>query len=461
MANIDSIKKYKNIYMIGIGGISMSGIAEILVNWNFNVSGSDCTDSDIIKKLKTNNIDVAIGQNLDGIKKADLVVYTAAISKDNPELVLAKELNIPCVERADFLGELTKAFEDTIGISGTHGKTTTTSMISTCFLEAKLDPSIQVGAILKEIDGNYRVGNSPYFIIEACEYVESFLKFRPKSEVILNIDNDHLDYFKNLDAIKYAFEKYVKLLPDNGLLVLNADDENCLALKNFVNCKVVTYGINNNDANFVAKNISYDDNGFGIFDVFYNNNFYGHFELSTSGKHNILNALATISLCDSYNIDKRFIQAALKKFTGASRRLEYKGKLHGASIFDDYGHHPTEILATFNAINNKKFNESWVVFQPHTYSRTISLLNDFANSLKGFDHVIITDIYAAREKNTYGISSKDLADKINLLGKHALYISSFDEIVEFLKENVKEKDLVLTLGAGTVTEISNMLKEDI
>ena len=457
LANIDAIRKYKNIHMIGIGGISMSGIAEILVNWNFHVTGSDSTDSAIIQKLRKNNIPVHIGHDLENIKNADLVVYTAAISKNDPELVLAHELNIPTVERADFLGELTKAYENTIAISGTHGKTTTTSMISTCFLEANLDPSIQVGAILKDIDGNYRVGNSPYFIIEACEYVESFLKFRPKTEVILNIDNDHLDYFKNFESIKYAFQKYVKLLPENGLLVINADDISCLELSNFVNCNIVSYGIKNVSADFIAKNISFDNNGFGCFDVYYHNEFFEHFELSIAGYHNVLNALACIALCNEYKIDKKFIKNALKKFTGASRRLEYKGSFNSASIFDDYGHHPTEILATSNAIKNKTYNESWVIFQPHTYSRTKNLLEDFANSLLEFDHIIITDIYAAREENVYGISAKDLVDKINSLNKQALYIPAFDDIVQFLKNNVKENDLVLTLGAGTVTNIGPML----
>ena len=300
-------------------------------------------------------------------------------------------------------------------------------------------------------------GNSSYFIIEACEYVESFLKFRPKSEVILNIDNDHLDYFKNLDAIKFAFEKYVKLLPSDGLLVLNADDNSCLELINSSPCQVVTYGIENEDADFKAKDIVFDNNGFASFDAYKNNEFLDNFSLSVAGYHNVLNALACIGLCFNYNIDIKCIKSALKKFTGASRRLEYKGSINQASLFDDYGHHPTEIRATSNAIKNKTYNESWVVFQPHTYSRTKSLLDDFAKSLLEFDHIIITDIYAAREKNVYGISSKDLANKINDYGKNAIYISSFEEIVSYLKNNVKKDDIVLTLGAGTVTEIGGML----
>ena len=458
MPNIDNIKKYKHIHFIGIGGVSMSGIAEILHHWNFKVTGSDATASETTDKLNSHGIKVTIGHDLDNIKKCDLVVYTAAISKDDPELVEAKNMGIETIERANFLGELTKSFENTIGISGTHGKTTTTSMVSCCFLEASYDPSIQVGADLKELDGNYRIGNSPYFIIEACEYVESFLKFRPKSEIILNIDNDHLDYFKNFDNIKNAFIKYVKLLPNDGLLVVNADDENCLALKNFVNCNVISYGINNDTADFTAKNIIFDNNGFASFDVYYKNNLYSNIKLSVAGRHNVLNALACISLCNYYGIDKSFIKSALLKFTGASRRLEYKGSFNNVSVYDDYGHHPTEITATASSIKNKSYNSSWVVFQPHTYSRTKSLLDEFANSLLSFDNIIITDIYAARENNIYNISSKDLVDKINSLEHNkAIFIQDFDDIVTYLKANCKKDDLVLTLGAGTVTHIGDML----
>ena len=228
MPNIDNIKKFKKVHMIGIGGVSMSGIAAILKNWGFLISGSDCTESENTLKLKELGIPVTIGNNIEDVNNSDIIVYSAAIKEDNPEMIEAKRLNIPTMERANFLGELTRCYKDTICISGTHGKTTTTSMVSLCFLEALKDPSIQVGAYLKQIDGNYKVGNSEHFVIEACEYVESFLKFNPKAEIILNIDNDHLDYFKNFENIKNAFIKYVKLIPDDGLLVLNGDDTNCL-----------------------------------------------------------------------------------------------------------------------------------------------------------------------------------------------------------------------------------------
>ena len=457
MPNIENIKKYKNIHMIGIGGVSMSGIAAILTNWGFNVTGSDWAQSEATDKLTSMNIKVTIGHNLEDVSKSDVVVYSAAIKQDDPEMLEAKRLNIPTIERADFLGELTRCFKDTICISGTHGKTTTTSMISLCFLEALKDPSIQVGAFLNAIDGNYKVGNSEHFIIEACEYVESFLKFSPKAEIILNIDNDHLDYFKTFDNIKNAFVKYTKLLPDDGLLIINGDDKNCLDLPKYTNAKVIKYGINNTNVDFYAKNIEFDNDGFPSFDVYKNSEFFESISLSVPGAHNVLNALACISLCDYYGIDKKDLQNALKKFTGAHRRFEFKGKIKGASIYDDYCHKPTEIVDTSTSVNNKKHHKSWVVFQPHTYSRTKNLLDDFAKALLNFDNIIILDIYAARETNTYNISSKDLVDKIISLGKDAQYFPDFDKCVSYLKENVEKNDIVLTLGAGTVTKIGPML----
>ena len=459
MPNIENLKKYKNIHMIGIGGVSMSGIAAILNNWGFTITGSDWCESENTNKLNNLGINVSIGHNIDNIKNADIVVYSAAIKQDDPEIVEAKRLNIPTIERADFLGEITRCFKDTICISGTHGKTTTTSMISLCFIEGLQDPSIQVGAFLKQLDGNYRIGNSEHFILEACEYVESFLKFSPKAEIILNIDNDHLDYFKNFENIKNAFIKYVKLLPDNGFLVVNGDDKNCLDLPKYTNAKYISYGISNDNVNFRASNINFNNDGFAEFDVYFNNEFYEHFSLSVPGIHNVLNALSCIALCDFYGIDKAAIKSGLLKFTGAHRRFEFKGKLNGSSIYDDYAHHPTEIIATYNSLKNKKYNKSWVVFQPHTYSRTKNLLDDFANALINFDNIIVLDIFAAREKNTFNISSNDLVNKINLIdsNKKAIYIEDFDKCVSYLKDNIKKDDIIITLGAGSVTEIGPLL----
>lgn len=455
--NIENLKKYKHIHLIGIGGVSMSGIAEILHHFGLFVTGSDCCKSRITDKLASHGIYVSIGHSTSLVEKADLVIYSAAIKHDDPELVCARQRNIVIVERADFVGFLTRIYHDTIGISGTHGKTTTTSMISLCFIEAGLDPNIQVGAQLKQINGNYRVGNSNYFILEACEYVESFLKFNPKSAVVLNIDNDHLDYFKTFDNIINAFNKYVALLPRDGLLVTNADDENCVNLRKHTYAKTVTFAIKNEKANFVARNISFDTNGFPTFDVYYNNNFYAEIKLNVPGMHNVYNALACIALCSNYGIEKYTMKSALKKFTGANRRFELVGSYNNICVYDDYAHHPSEIVATSKALQKKTYRQSWVIFQPHTYSRTKTLLDDFAKALLDFNNIIITDIYAARETNTYDISSQDLVDKINLLGKKAVYIQDFDDIAKYIKERACPNDIILTMGAGTIVDVAKKI----
>ena len=457
---LNTIKNCKHIHMVGIGGVSMSGIAEIMHNSGFTVTGYDAVSSEITDRLISHGIKVTTDHDLSDLNTADLVVYTAAISQDDPELIEAHNLGIPTVERCDFVGYLTRTYENTIGISGTHGKTTTTSMVSLCFLEAGLDPTIQVGANLKELGGNYRVGKSSYFILEACEYVESFLKFSPKAEIILNIDNDHLDYFKNFENIKNAFIKYVEILPDDGLLVVNGDDNNCLDLSSHTKAKALSYGISNKNTDFFATNIAFDDNGFAEFDVYSKEKFYERIKLSVPGMHNVLNALACIVLCCEYGIDKEYIKTALSKFTGAHRRFEFVGNFNGVTVFDDYGHHPTEIVATAKALMNKKYNKSWVVFQPHTYSRTKTLLDDFAKALLNFDYVVLTDIYAAREKNIYGVSSMDLVNRINEFSENkAVYLKDFEEISKYVKEYAEFGDIVLTLGAGNVNQVGNMIVE--
>lgn len=451
------IKKYKNIYMVGIGGISMSGIAEILVKWGYNVSGSDWAKSDQTEWLEKNGVKVNIGQVAENISNdIDLVVYTAAIKEDNPELVKARELNIPIVERGMFLGELTKLFKDTIGIAGTHGKTTTTSMVACSFLEANLDPSIQVGAVLSNIDGNYRVGHSDYFIIEACEYCESYLNFKQRSAIVLNIDNDHLDYFGNIENIQKSFEKYVSHLPADGFLVINVDDMRCYALRNHTKATVITVGSGYN-ANWHYENLDFDEDGCASYDVYHDREKVQRIKLNVTGVHNVMNSLCCIALCDAYGIDVSIVAKALAKFNGASRRLEFKGMFNGAKVYDDYGHHPTEIMATVRGIKNKKFNESWVVFEAHTYSRLVEHLKDFAKALVNFDHIIIMDIYAAREVNTFNIHEEDLMNELKNLGKDSVHISDYDEIVKYLGDNVQKDDIILTLGAGNVTKIATLL----
>ncbi len=451
------IKKYKNIYMVGIGGISMSGIAEILVKWGYNVSGSDWAKSSQTEWLEKNGVKVNISQVAENITKdIDLVVYTAAIKEDNPELVKAKELNIPIVERGMFLGELTKLFKDTIGIAGTHGKTTTTSMVACAFLEANLDPSIQVGAVLSNIDGNYRVGKSDYFIIEACEYCESYLNFKQRSAIVLNIDDDHLDYFGSIENIQKSFQKYVSNLPADGFLVINIDDKRCISLMNHTKATVITVG-SGFSANWHYENLDFDNDGYPSFDVYHDREKVQRVKLNVTGVHNVMNSLCCIALCDAYGIDVKTVAKALAKFNGASRRLEYKGLFNGAKVYDDYGHHPTEIMATVRGIKNKKFNESWVVFEAHTYSRLVEHLKDFAKALVNFDHIVIMDIYAAREVNTFNIHEEDLMNELKKLGKDSVHISDYDEIVEYLGNNVKNDDIILTLGAGNVTKIATLL----
>lgn len=455
--NIESLENYKKIHLIGIGGISMSAIAETLKSWGHIVTGSDLHESEITEKLENDGIKVVIGHDVNLVKQADLIIYNAAIPETDPEMKVAIENNIDVIGRGKFVGFLTKKYNEAICVAGTHGKTTTTSMLSICFMNANMDPSIEVGAILEKIDGNYRVGKSEYFILESCEYKANFLNFFPNSAIILNIDNDHLDYYKTFENVVKTFKEFVQKVDSNGVVVVNGDDENCLELRNNVTGKFISYGIENQNANYVAKNIEFDEDGLSKFDVYKDREYYTNIKLSVPGKHNILNALAAIAISDYYGIDRDIIKLSMLEFTGASRRMEYKGMVNNAKIFDDYGHHPTEVLATAKAINNKKFNKSWVVFQPHTYSRTKAHLKDFAEALLGFDNIIVTDIYAAREKNTFDISSKDLVDEIIKLGKQAKYVSNFDEIIEILKNNVTENDLVLTLGAGTVTKIGPML----
>ena len=455
-----NIKDYKKIYMVGIGGISMSGIALILKSSNYEVSGSDGVSSNQTEWLINNGINVNIGQVSENINKdIDLVVYTAAVKLDNPELVRARELEIPIVERGEFLGEITKLFKDTIGVAGTHGKTSTTSMVTCAFIEAGLDPSIQVGANLKVLDNtNYRVGTSDYFVIEACEYCESYLNFVQRSAIVLNIDNDHLDYFKNIDNIEKSFQKYVSLLPEDGYLVLNRDDERCYNLRHSSKANIITVG-STDEADWTYKNITFDDDGFPTYDVYKSNEFMGSITLKVAGIHNVFNSLCCVALCDAYGIDVETVAKALIKFDGASRRLEYKGMLNGAKVYDDYGHHPTEIMATVKGVKNKKYNKSWVVFEAHTYSRLKEHLYEFAEALQHFDNIIMIDIYAAREVNTFDIHESDLIDELKKLGKEAIHISDHDDVINYLKDNVKENDVIITLGAGNVTKIANKIKE--
>ena len=451
------IKDCKKIFMCGIGGTSMSGIAEILHKWGYDVVGSDAISSHQTDWLEESGIKVFIGQKKENITDdLDLFVYTAAVKEDNPEYVEAKNKNIHMMERGIFLGELTKLFKDTIGISGTHGKTSTTSMIALAFLEAGLDPSIQVGSNLKQLNGNYRVGNSDYFIIEACEYSDSFLNFKERSAIVLNIDDDHLDYFGTIDNTQKSFEKYVSMLPSDGYLVINNDDFRCVEISKHTNAKVITVGSNSN-AEWYYDNVIFDSDGYPSYDVYHNNEYVDNIKLQVVGLHNVMNSLCAFALCNAYGINIDIFKKAMLRFTGADRRMEYKGKFKNAKVFDDYGHHPTEVEAVVRGLKNKKFNEDWVIFEPHTYSRLVQHLEEFGKVLSEFDHIIIIDIYAAREKNTFGISEEDLINEIKKHGKDAIHISDYEEIKKYLIDYVSDNDIILSLGAGYVTNISELL----
>lgn len=451
------LKDYQNIYLIGIGGASMYAIAAMLKNDGKKVMGSDMQASNNTKYLESLGISVNIGHNLEMLAQADLVIYTAAISPDDQELTKAHELGIECVDRAAFLGAYTKDYENLICISGTHGKSTTTSMIASIFLAAGLNPTINIGASLKKINGNYYIGDKKYFILEACEYVDSFLHFKPTSEVITNIDDDHLDYFKTIENIKKSFQKYVDLLPQDGCLVLNADDLNTKDLKSSAS-NTLYYGIDT-PADLNALNIRYSPMGFPTFDVYYKNEFYDTFTLKVLGRHNILNALASIGISIHYGLKKDIIKEALNEFRGVGRRFEYLGEYKKAHIFDDFAHHPTEIETTYQASKAVYHKETWAVFQAHTYSRTYEHLEKFANVLSQFDHVIICDIYPAREINVWNVKEEDLVTLIKKKNPNVIHIPTYPEIATYLKKHVKAEDLILTIGAGPVNHVADILLE--
>ncbi len=447
----------KKIHFIGIGGVSMSGIAEMVNSMGAIVTGSDISESKITNHLKDLGFQVLYGHHPELVAESDIVVYTAAIPENDPERIQASELKKEAYERAEFLGKLTKLYKNCLCISGTHGKSTTTGMVSMIFLEAKKNPTIQIGAIMKEIHSTSYIGGHEYLIMEACEYVDSFLHFHPTAEIITNIDNDHLDYFHNLENIKNSFHKYTNLLPQNGYLIINKDDENSKDIEENTQAKVITYGLTN-DADYIAKNIQKNEMGHYSFDIYKHHGFYLHIDLNISGKQNIYNALAATALCSEY-IEKEQIKKGLEKYQGVERRFEYIGEYHHAKIYDDYAHHPTEILSTLNSVKEMKYHESWAIFQPHTYSRTKEHLEEFAEVLSKFDHIIIATIYGAREINHFDINENMLVEQIKRQNQNVCYIDSFDNIVTFLKENVKENDMIITIGAGPVNKIAYSLKD--
>ena len=451
-----------SVFFCGIGGISMSGLAEILASRGFTVSGSDRASSPITEELSSQGIQVFIGQKAENISAdLDLVVFTAAIHPDNPEYQRTQELGIPTLTRAELLGEIMRNYNCPVAIAGTHGKTTTTSMISEILLGAEDDPTISVGGILKSIGGNVRVGHSDYFVAEAFEYTNSFLSLYPKIGIILNVDADHLDFFKDLNDIRSSFRKFAELIPEDGTLIINSDIENYEELTRDLKCNIVTYGSDRKRSDYYPVNIRYDEASHASFTCCHHIKTGGHTQLISlrvPGEHNVYNSLAAIAAADLLGVDRGHTSRALAAFEGTDRRFEYKGDLNGITIIDDYAHHPTEIRATLTAASNMPHDRVVCIFQPHTYTRTKALLDEFASALALSDVVILADIYAARETDTLGISSRTLADKIKALGhSNVEYFPSFEEIENYVLENCRKGDLLITMGAGNVTDIGPAL----
>lgn len=452
-----------HVHFIGIGGISMSGLAKLLLSRGFIVSGSDSKESELTKELENEGCRIFYGQVADNISnELDLIVYTAAIREDNPELIAAKASDAKLLTRAELLGQVMSNYKVAVNVAGTHGKTTTSSMISEILMHGETDPTISLGGILDSIGGNFRVGHSDIFLTEACEYTNSFLSFSPTVNVILNVEADHLDFFKDLDDIRHSFKLFTEKLPTDGTLIINSDIENIEYFYQDAACKnVITVGSDPAKSDYSACDITYDDHGLATYTLIKKGEKICSISLGVPGLHNVYNSLAAIACGELLDVDLKVIAAALLHFGGTKRRFEHKGVLlpNNAVIIDDYAHHPAEIKATLNSARNYPHNRIWCIFQPHTYTRTKAFLDDFAKALSLSDIVILADIYAARETDTLGISSKTLQDKITALGGTCYYFKSFEEIQDYVKSHAVNNDLLITMGAGNVVEIGeNLLK---
>lgn len=452
MKDIDTLlKEAKRVHFIGIGGAGMCPIAEILISLGYDVSGSDNNDTETFRRVEKEGAKVYLGQVKENITDdVELVIYTNAILAGNEELEYAKA-NFPCFERAEALGAISRIFSNCIGICGTHGKTTTTSMTTQILMEAGLDPSAVIGGKLPLINAYGRYGHSQNFVCESCEFNNTFLHMNPDIAVILNIDEDHLDFFKNLDNIKKSFRKFAELTTKT--VIYNGDDENTVdTLKGLEGKKMISVG--RKDGNeWVAKNVSVPGGFHSEYDAYHNGEFVAHVELSVPGEHNILNSLCAFVASYESGADVEHIKAGLKHFGGAARRFELLGKYNGVTFADDYAHHPKEIKVTLEAAKKMGYNHVWAVHQPFTYTRTSLLLNDFANVLQIADKCVISKIMGSREVNTIGIKAKDLADKVH----GSVQLDSFEEICDYVCDNAEDGDLVITLGCGDVYKVARMM----
>ncbi|MGL5068617.1 MAG: UDP-N-acetylmuramate--L-alanine ligase [Sarcina sp.] len=448
----------KKVHLIGIGGVSMSGLAAILLNAGYKVSGSDSKESELTDRLKNNGAEIYIGHSESNIQNVDLVVYTAAIPSNNPEIVKAKEIGAILMDRAEFLGYLLKSHKLNVAVAGTHGKTTTTSMIAHVTLAGELDPTILVGGDLDIINGNFRVGSSDHFITEACEYKKSFLRFHPFIGIILNIDADHLDFYKDINEIEDTFLEFAQLIPEDGELIGNADDERVRNILSKCKCNVVSYGIENGDIR--AKNIDFDGRGCATFDVYNKDQYLLSLTLNVPGMHNVSNSLSAIAVGIRFDISTEQIIKGLASFGGAHKRFEYKGVKDGITIVDDYAHHPVEIKATLETARKMDTKRTIAVFQPHTYTRTKTLFDDFATCFGESDELVLMDIYAAREKDTGLVNSVELGDAIRATGAKCINVHSHEEALDYVKSVLQEGDLLITVGAGDVVQVGEMFLDN-
>ena len=452
-----NFKKPIHIHFIGIGGISMSGLAEILLREGFTVSGSDRTASALTERLSSMGIPVFIGQNASNLGDTiDLVVYTAAIASDNPEFVAAKKRNLPLLTRAELLGQIMDNYSNSIAVAGTHGKTTTTSIISQIFLTAECDPTITVGGILPAIGSNLKVGHSDTFISEACEYTNSFLHFYPKYSVILNVEAEHMDFFKDLDDIRASFRKFACNTKAGGAVIINGDIPDYRGLVDGIAARVITFG-QDETSDYYPADITFDDHARATFTAMHHGEPILTVSLGVPGMHNVMNSLAAIALTLDAGLSEEIIADGLSSFGGTERRFQYKGCVNGVTIIDDYAHHPTEIEATLNAAAAWPHNRLVLAFQPHTYSRVKAFLPDFVKVLSMADLVVLTDIYAAREKNIYGVSSQDILVRLKERGVDCRYFPTFPEVEQFLLENCMNGDLLITMGAGNIVNVGEHL----
>ncbi len=453
MDSNDVLSQVRKIHFVGIGGSGMCPIAEILHHKGYQLTGSDTSESDTLQRIRSYGIPVSMGHRAENIGDAELVVYTAAVKQDNPELVAAREKGVPTVERSVMLGMVTRRYLNSVAVSGTHGKTTTTALITQIFVNAGVDPSAVIGGKLPFIGGNGRVGKSDTIVCEACEYVDTFLQLEPALSVILNIDADHLDYFKTLDNIIRSFHQFA--CQTSRMLVINGDDVNSRkAVEGISAEKILTFGLEEGN-NYRAVNIADTKRACERFTVTKNGEHLCDVDLRIPGKHNIYNALAAVAVADYVGVDAQKIAESLHQFTGVHRRFEILGTFGGVTVADDFAHHPTELTATLSAAMKMGFREVWAVFQPHTFSRTFMLLDDFAKALSIPNHTVLSEILPVREVNTYNIYAKDLAEKV----PGCVWFPTFEEISDYVMSKAQEGDLILTLGGGDVYKCANRIVE--